>query len=31
VCGKDFSIKEYSDELDENMWEMISRRPCNRA
>jgi hypothetical protein len=31
VCGKDFSIKEYSDQIDEEMWEKISRRPCNRA
>jgi len=31
VCGKDFSVNEYGDELDEGMWEMISRRPSNRA
>jgi hypothetical protein len=31
ACGKDFSVKDYSDEMDEEMWEKISRRPCNRA
>jgi len=31
VCGKVFSIKDYLDEIDEEAWEKISRRPCNRA
>jgi hypothetical protein len=31
VCGKDFPIKDYIDEMDEETWEQISRRPCNRA
>ncbi len=31
VCGREFSISEYINELDEETWEKISRRPCNRA
>jgi len=31
ACGKDHPIKEYLDEIDEEMWERIARRPCNRA
>jgi hypothetical protein len=31
VCGKDFSIKDYLDKMDEETWEKISRRPSNRA
>jgi hypothetical protein len=30
-CGKEFPVKEYLDELDEETWEKIARRPCNRA
>lgn len=31
ACGREFPVKEYIDELDEDMWESIARRPCNRA
>jgi hypothetical protein len=31
ACGKDFQINEYLDELDEEMWEKIARRSCNRV
>jgi hypothetical protein len=31
VCSKEFSIKDYIDEMDDDMWEKISRRPVNRA
>jgi len=30
-CGKEFPITEYLDELDEETWEKIARRPTNRA
>lgn len=30
-CGKEFPVKEYLDELDEETWERIARRPSNRA
>jgi len=30
-CGKEFLVKEYLDELDEEAWERIARRPSNRA
>jgi hypothetical protein len=30
-CGKTYNISEYIEEIDEEMWEQISRRPCNRA
>jgi hypothetical protein len=31
VCGKEFSIKDYIDEMDDEMWDKLSRRPANRA
>jgi hypothetical protein len=31
ACGKIFSIQDYVNEVDEDTWELISRRPCNRA
>jgi len=31
ACGKDFLVKDYIDEMDEETWEKIARRPCNRA
>jgi hypothetical protein len=30
-CGKEFLIKEYLDELDDETWEKIALRPSNRA
>jgi hypothetical protein len=30
-CGKEFPIKAYLDELDEETWEKIALRPSNRA
>jgi len=30
-CGKIFSVKEYIDEIDDEMLERISLRPCNRV
>jgi hypothetical protein len=30
-CGKEYPIKEYLDEIDEETWEIISFRQCNRA
>jgi hypothetical protein len=30
-CGKEFPITEYLDELDEETWEKIARRPSDRA
>ncbi len=30
-CGKEFPVTEYLDELDDETWEMIARRPSNRA
>jgi hypothetical protein len=30
-CGKVFSVKEYIDEMDEEMLERISLRPCDRV
>jgi hypothetical protein len=31
ACSKEFSVKDFIDEMDEETWEEISRRPCNRA
>ncbi|MEK6698472.1 MAG: hypothetical protein AABZ10_05440 [Nitrospirota bacterium] len=30
-CGKDFPVKEYMDQFDEETWEKLSHRPCNRV
>jgi hypothetical protein len=30
-CGKEFPVGEYLDEIDEETWERIARRPANRA
>jgi len=30
-CGKEFPVKEYLDELDDEAWEKIALRPSNRA
>jgi len=30
-CDARYRISEYIDEIDEETWEVISRRPCNRA
>lgn len=30
-CGRKFPINDYIDEMDEKLWEEISRRPSNRA
>lgn len=30
-CGRQFEINDYIDEIDEELWEMISRRPSDRA
>jgi hypothetical protein len=30
-CGKRFSVREYADEMSEEQWKEISRRPANRA
>jgi hypothetical protein len=31
VCGKEFQVNDYLDEIDDQMWEIISRRSCNRV
>jgi hypothetical protein len=31
ACGREYPVSEYIDELDEESWELIARRPCNRA
>jgi hypothetical protein len=31
VCGKEFPINDYLNDISEEMWEAISRRPSNRA
>jgi hypothetical protein len=30
-CGVTYTIHEYRDEIDEETWERIASRPCNRA
>jgi hypothetical protein len=30
-CGRLYSVHEYVDEIDEETWERIASRPCNRA
>jgi hypothetical protein len=30
-CGRMYLISDYIDEIDEELWEEISRRPSNRA
>jgi hypothetical protein len=30
-CSRVYSIHEYRDEIDEETWEKIAARPCNRA
>jgi len=30
-CGRYYGISEYADEISEEMWEEIARRPANRA
>ncbi|MCS7203068.1 MAG: hypothetical protein NZ809_01265 [Thermodesulfovibrio sp.] len=30
-CGAEFKISDYLDEIDEETWDMISRRSCDRA
>ncbi|MFN3481131.1 MAG: hypothetical protein ACK415_12220 [Thermodesulfovibrionales bacterium] len=30
-CGRDYRISEYLDEIDEQTWEKISGRSCDRA
>ncbi|WP_460176005.1 hypothetical protein [Thermodesulfovibrio hydrogeniphilus] len=30
-CGAEFKISQYKDEIDEETWELISRRSCDRA
>jgi hypothetical protein len=30
-CGKRYTLAEYVDEIDEETWEKISNRSCNRA
>jgi hypothetical protein len=30
-CGKEYKISDYIGEIDEETWERISLRPCNRA
>jgi uncharacterized Zn finger protein len=30
-CGRMFPVKEYIDEMDEEMLERISLRPCDRV
>ncbi len=31
VCGTEYPIGDYLQEIDDETWERISRRPCNRA
>jgi hypothetical protein len=31
VCGREFEIGQYLEEINEEMWEAISRRSCNRV
>jgi hypothetical protein len=30
-CGRKFPVKDYADEMSEELWEEISGRPANRA
>lgn len=30
-CGKKYEVRDYMDEIDEELWEQISRRSCDRA
>jgi len=30
-CGKIYSIEEYMQEMDEDMWKQLSCRPCDRV
>jgi hypothetical protein len=30
-CGTGYDIGQYIDEIDEELWERISRRDCSRA
>ncbi len=30
-CGRVFEIGDYIDEIDEELWERISRRSCDTA
>ncbi|OGW36348.1 MAG: hypothetical protein A2Y97_05985 [Nitrospirae bacterium RBG_13_39_12] len=30
-CGTTFPLKDYIDEMDDEMWEQILLRPCNRV
>jgi len=31
VCGREFEIGQYLEEINEEMWEAISSRACNRV
>lgn len=31
ACGKSYPLSEYLDEIDDNMWSIISLRPSNRV
>jgi len=30
-CGKRYGIADYAEELDQETWDLISTRSCNRA
>jgi len=30
-CGRAYELVEYLEEIDEELWENISRRDCDRA
>jgi hypothetical protein len=30
-CGRSYGVAEYREEIDEETWELIARRPSNRA
>ncbi|MEW6002750.1 MAG: hypothetical protein AB1638_08920 [Nitrospirota bacterium] len=30
-CGRTFALNEFIDEIDNEMWEKISLRPCDRV
>jgi len=30
-CGRTYELGDYLEEIDEELWEKISRRDCDRA
>ncbi|MGB9891782.1 hypothetical protein [Thermodesulfovibrio yellowstonii] len=30
-CGAEFKVSEYLEDIDEETWEIISRRSCDRT